>query len=93
LPYNAPIPLFEKNMHYTKPPEMAHLWPAYFMRRRPFLVHLVFSNEKACSENSFSLPGQVFLPRATSTSPTFDSSGFPSLWRRISSLVESLIVA
>ena len=26
---------------------MARLWPAYLMRHGPFLVHLVFSNEKA----------------------------------------------
>src|SRR6218665_375340 len=26
---------------------MVRLWPAYLMRHRPFLAHLVFANEKA----------------------------------------------
>jgi len=46
--HNAPITLYNKNMHYTKPPEVDRAWPAYIRRRGPYFVHLVFSNEKAC---------------------------------------------
>jgi len=35
-------------MHYTKPPEVNRAWPAYIVRRGPYLVRLVFSDEKAC---------------------------------------------
>jgi len=43
-------------MHYTKPIEIDRAWsvyvglydPPYLMRHGPFLVHLVFANEKAC---------------------------------------------
>jgi len=28
LPHNAPIPLYDKNMHYIKP-EVERAWPAY----------------------------------------------------------------
>jgi len=47
LPYNAPTLLHNRNMHHTKPPEVDHAWPAYIVQRGPFLVRMVFSNEKA----------------------------------------------
>ena len=43
---------------------MARLWPAYLMRHRPFLVHLVFSNEKAWLS-----PSQHFWGTVPSLSP------------------------
>jgi len=37
-----------KNIHYTKPPKVDHARLIY----EPFLVHLVFANEKACSHHT-----------------------------------------
>jgi len=36
-----------KNSHYTKPPEVSRAWPTYIVHHGQFLVHLVFSDEKA----------------------------------------------
>jgi len=33
-------------MHYTKSSEVDRAWPIYIVRRGPFLVRKVFSNEK-----------------------------------------------
>ena len=50
LPYNAPILLYDKNMHYTKPPEVDRAWSSMAqlqIEARDILARLVFTNEKA----------------------------------------------
>jgi len=47
VPYNAPIPLYDKEYALQKTPEVDRAWPAYIVRRGPFFSRMGFSNEKA----------------------------------------------
>jgi len=42
LPYNAPIPLYDKNTHYTRPSDVDGAWPAMSRLRIAIAAQAIF---------------------------------------------------